>query len=63
MKWRTVIRLRSITQFQQREEDVFLLLSVLTGALTGLVVVAFVVLTERLGMRLYPAGRVFDGLI
>jgi len=38
----------------QREEQVFLLLSLLIGALTGLAVVAFIVLTERLGMRLYP---------
>jgi CIC family chloride channel protein len=41
---------------QQREEQVFLLLTLLIGALTGLAVVAFIVLTERLGMRLYPAG-------
>lgn len=41
---------------EQREEQVFLLLTLLIGALVGLVVVAFIVLTERLGMRLYPAG-------
>lgn len=34
----------------------FLLLSLLIGALTGLAVVAFILLTERLGMRLYPVG-------
>ncbi|HEY1256176.1 MAG TPA: chloride channel protein [Terracidiphilus sp.] len=39
---------------QQREEQVFLLLSLLIGALTGLAVVAFIVLTERAGMHLYP---------
>ena len=33
-----------------------LVLSILIGALTGLAVVAFIVLTERLGMRLYPVG-------
>ena len=38
----------------EREEQVFLLLSLVIGALTGLAVVAFIVLTERLGMRLYP---------
>jgi chloride channel protein, CIC family len=56
MKWRTILWLRSIAQFQQREEQVFLLLSLLIGALTGLAVVAFIVVTERLGMRLYPVG-------
>jgi len=41
---------------EQREEQVFLLLTLLIGALVGLTVVAFIVVTERLGMRLYPAG-------
>lgn len=41
---------------QEREGQVFLALALLIGALTGLVVVAFIVLTERLGMRLYPIG-------
>ena len=36
------------------ESQVFMALSLLIGALTGLAVVAFIVLTERLGMRLYP---------
>lgn len=39
---------------RQRESQVFLGLSLVIGALTGLAVVAFIVLTERLGMRLYP---------
>ncbi len=55
-EWRTVLWLRSIAHFQQREEQIFLLLSLLIGALTGLAVVAFIVVTERLGMRLYPVG-------
>jgi CIC family chloride channel protein len=54
MSWITAIRARMIAHLQQREEQVFLLLSLLIGALTGLAVVAFIVLTERLGMRLYP---------
>ena len=41
---------------RQRESQVFLVLSLVIGALTGLVVVAFIVLTERMGMRLYPVG-------
>jgi CIC family chloride channel protein len=41
---------------EEREEQVFLALTLVIGALVGLVVVAFIVLTERLGMRLYPVG-------
>lgn len=41
---------------EEREDQVFLFLTLLIGALTGLAVVAFIVLTERLGMRLYPVG-------
>jgi CIC family chloride channel protein len=55
-KWQAALVSRLITHLQQREEQVFLLLSLLIGALTGLAVVAFIVLTERLGMRLYPVG-------
>lgn len=47
---------RWIPLLQQREEQVFLVLTLLIGALVGLSVVAFIVLTERLGMRLYPVG-------
>jgi CIC family chloride channel protein len=42
--------------FAQREERVLLVLSILIGALTGFAVVAFILLTERFGMRLYPVG-------
>jgi CIC family chloride channel protein len=48
------LRARLIAHLQQREEQIFLLLSLLIGALTGLAVVAFIVLTERVGMRFYP---------
>jgi chloride channel protein, CIC family len=43
-------------RFQPREDQIFLLLALVIGAITGLVVVAFILLTERVGMRLYPAG-------
>src|SRR5260221_13175984 len=43
-------------RLQQREDQVFLVLAVVIGALTGLGVVAFILLTERAGMRLYPVG-------
>jgi chloride channel protein, CIC family len=38
----------------QREDQVFLVLALLIGALAGLAVVAFIVLTERTSLRLYP---------
>jgi len=37
-----------------REEQVFLVLTLLIGALVGLVVVAFIEITGRFGARLYP---------
>ena len=40
----------------EREDQIFLALTLIIGALTGLTVVAFILLTERMGMRLYPAG-------
>src|SRR5271169_432661 len=53
--WRTP-RLYFLTKLQQREDQVFLVLALVIGALTGLTVVAFILLTEREGLRLYPAG-------
>src|ERR1039458_1394122 len=53
--WKTPLRWWAL-HFGQREERVLLVLSILIGALTGLAVVAFILLTERLGMRLYPVG-------
>ena len=55
-KWRAILWLRGIADQQKREDQIFLLLSLLIGALTGLAVVAFILATERLGMRLYPVG-------
>jgi CIC family chloride channel protein len=40
----------------EREEQVFLVLTLLIGALVGLMAVAFIVLTVRVGSRLYPMG-------
>jgi chloride channel protein, CIC family len=53
--WRTWFLLR-VAKLRQREGQVFLVLALVIGALTGLAVVAFILLTERLGMRLYPVG-------
>ncbi|MGB2888409.1 MAG: chloride channel protein, partial [Candidatus Acidiferrales bacterium] len=45
-----------IGQLQQRQDQLLLVLALVIGALTGATVVAFILLTERLGMRLYPVG-------
>ena len=41
---------------RRHENKVLLLLTLIIGAVVGLVVVAFILLTENLGARLYPAG-------
>src|SRR5437762_5091112 len=47
-QWTAILR--------EREEQVFLVLTLVIGALGGLAVVAFILLTERFGARLYPAA-------
>src|SRR5437867_6624071 len=41
---------------RNQEEQIFLVLTLVIGALVGLTVVAFIVLTERFGARIYPPG-------
>jgi CIC family chloride channel protein len=53
--WRTPL-LQRAARLREREDQVFLVLALVIGALTGLTVVAFILVTERLGMRLYPPG-------
>lgn len=53
--WKTPL-LHAIARIRKREDQLLLILALLIGALTGAVVVAFILLTERLGMRLYPVG-------
>ncbi len=53
--WRTSL-LDRLAELRQREGQIFLVLALVIGALTGLAVVAFILLTERMGMRLYPVG-------
>src|SRR5208282_3200021 len=53
--WRTPL-LHRFARLQPREDQVFLVLALVIGAVTGLAVVAFILLTERMGMRLYPVG-------
>lgn len=50
------LRILSLGLPDQRENQLVLFLAVAIGALTGLAVVAFILLTERLGMRMYPVG-------
>jgi CIC family chloride channel protein len=53
--WRNSL-LDRLAELRQREDQIFLILALVIGALTGLAVVAFILLTERMGMRLYPVG-------
>lgn len=43
-------------QFHQHEDKLFLALTLLIGAVVGLVIAAFILLTENLGSQMYPAG-------
>jgi CIC family chloride channel protein len=53
--WETLL-LQWMTRLREREDQLLVVLALVIGALTGAVVVAFILLTERLGMRLYPVG-------
>jgi CIC family chloride channel protein len=48
--------LRWLDELRRKENQLALVLSLVIGALVGLVVVAFILLTGRLAARLYPAG-------
>ena len=52
--WRNAAILKWKAFLNDREEQVFLLLTLLIGALVGLIVVAFIEITGRFGARLYP---------
>lgn len=45
-----------VEDLRRREDRLAILLSILIGALVGLVVVAFILLTGRLAAHMYPAG-------
>jgi chloride channel protein, CIC family len=55
-KWWNLPARQWVTFLKRREEQVFLVLTLVIGALVGLVVVAFIVLTEHVGARIYPPG-------
>lgn len=44
---------------RQHEDEVLLVLTLIIGALVGLVVVAFILVTENLGARMYPGDAPF----
>ncbi len=46
----------SLDRLRRNEDQLVLVLSLVIGALVGLVVVAFILLTGRLSARMYPAG-------
>jgi CIC family chloride channel protein len=48
--------LAETTRTQNHEDKILLVLTLIIGAIVGLVVVAFILLTENLGSRMYPAG-------
>src|ERR1043166_5538158 len=47
---------RFLNRVRRNEEQLFLGLTLVIGVVVGLTVVAFVVLTERVGLRFYPPG-------
>ena len=49
--WRDSL-LDRVVELRHREDQIFLVLALVIGALTGVGVVAFILLTERLGLRL-----------
>jgi chloride channel protein, CIC family len=56
VKWWEVPARHWVDFLKRREEQVFLVLTLIIGALVGLTVVAFIVLTEHVGARIYPPG-------
>jgi CIC family chloride channel protein len=54
--WLETAFLQWIARLRLHEDQLLLVLALVIGALTGAAVVAFILLTERVGMRLYPVG-------
>src|SRR6266478_1589828 len=44
-----------LKHIREREDQLFLVLTLVIGAVVGLTIVAFILITERAGLRLYPA--------
>jgi CIC family chloride channel protein len=56
VKWWYVPVRQWVDFWKRREDQIFLVLTLVIGALVGLTVVAFIVLTEHVGARIYPPG-------
>src|SRR5580700_5914584 len=56
VKWWDVPVRQWVDFWKRREDQIFLVLTLVIGALVGLTVVAFIVLTEHVGARIYPLG-------
>src|SRR5450631_2736186 len=56
VKWWDIPARQWVGFLKRREEQVFLILTLVIGALVGLTVVAFILLAERFGARIYPVG-------
>ncbi len=54
--WNALNQWADERRIRQHEDKVLLVLTLLIGAAVGLVIVAFIILTENLGARMYPAG-------
>jgi len=51
------MEVRDLTKrLPRREDQLFLILTLVIGAVVGLTIVAFIAVTERTGLRLYPAN-------
>jgi CIC family chloride channel protein len=54
-------QLRKIAiQIRHREDQLFMFLTLVIGAVVGLTIVGFILLTENLGSRMYPLGDEFQ---
>ena len=47
---------KTVRRVRRRQDHLFLVLTLIIGAVVGLTIVCFIVLTENLGSRMYPAG-------
>jgi CIC family chloride channel protein len=54
--WNALKSWADVQTIRQHEDKVILLLTLIIGAVVGLIVVAFILVTENLGSRMYPAG-------
>jgi CIC family chloride channel protein len=54
--WQSLRHWADAQKIRQHEDKVLLIITLMIGAVVGLVVVAFILLTENLGSRMYPAG-------